>query len=78
MPPEAPRGDLTETDTTHIDYQQQVTVELMSETHGGEDVVVWARGPSAHLLQGTIEQSYIFHVIHHAARMGIRASSITE
>ncbi len=30
-----------------------------------EDVAVYAKGPFAHLFDGTIEQSVIFHVMHH-------------
>jgi Alkaline phosphatase len=37
-----------------------------SETHSGEDVAAYAHGPQAHLINGTIEQNFIFHVIHHA------------
>jgi alkaline phosphatase len=38
-------------------------VPLDSETHGGEDVAVFARGPQAHLVHGVQEQSYIAHVM---------------
>ena len=41
-----------------------------SETHAGEDVLVYAQGPWAHLFHGTHEQSYIAHVIKHAACIG--------
>lgn len=40
------------------------------ETHGGDDVAVFARGPSSHLLVGNYEQTYIPHVMAYAARIG--------
>jgi len=61
------RPDFTEADATDIDYLQQALVPKSSETHSGEDVAVYAKGPFAHLFDGTIEQNYIFHVMHHAA-----------
>ena len=60
------RADPALVDTAALDYLQQATVPLSSETHGGEDVVVRASGPGAHLLRGTIEQHTIFYVIREA------------
>lgn len=40
------------------------------ETHGGEDVAVFALGPWAHLFVGNYEQNYIPYAIGYAARMG--------
>ncbi|MEW5249486.1 alkaline phosphatase [Microbulbifer discodermiae] len=57
------RKDLTSIDTTAVDYRQDALVPLGSESHAGEDVGVWARGPGAHLVSGTNEQSYLFHVM---------------
>ena len=61
------RPNVTEEDATDIDYPQQALVPKSSETHSGEDVAVYAKGPWAHLFDGTIEQNVIFHVMHHAA-----------
>lgn len=61
------RGDLTQEQTTDIDYTQQALIPMSSETHSGEDVAVYAKGPFAHLFDGTIEQNVIFHVMYHAA-----------
>lgn len=44
-------------------HLQESAYPLGSETHGGEDVGVWASGPYAHLLGGTIEQNVIFHLM---------------
>ena len=60
------RPDVTEEEATDLDYVQQALVPRSSETHSPEDVAVYAKGPYAHLLEGTIEQNYIFHVMHHA------------
>uniref|UniRef100_A0A8D1RJZ1 alkaline phosphatase n=1 Tax=Sus scrofa TaxID=9823 RepID=A0A8D1RJZ1_PIG len=48
-------------------YRQQAAVPLESETHGGEDVAVFARGPWAHLVHGVQEQSFVAHVMAFAA-----------
>ncbi|XP_077343770.1 alkaline phosphatase-like [Lithobates pipiens] len=48
-------------------YRQQTAVPLSSETHGGEDVAIMAKGPYAHLFHGIHEQSYIPHVMAFAA-----------
>ncbi len=60
------RPDLTQEDATDMDYLQQSLIPMSSETHSGEDVAVYAKGPWAHLFDGTIEQNVIFHVMNHA------------
>ncbi|SFR03595.1 alkaline phosphatase [Poseidonocella sedimentorum] len=60
------RGDLTQEEATDMDYVQQALVPTSSETHSGEDVAVYAKGPWAHLVDGTLEQNVLFHVMHHA------------
>ena len=44
-------------------YQQQAAVPLARETHGGEDVAVFARGPQAHLVHGVQEETFVAHVM---------------
>ncbi|CAO2625295.1 Alkaline phosphatase, germ cell type [Lemmus lemmus] len=44
-------------------YQQQTAVPLHGETHSGEDVAIFARGPQAHLVHGVQEQNYIAHLM---------------
>lgn len=51
-------------------YQAQAAVPLTSETHGGEDVAIFAKGPLAHLLHGVHEQNYIPHVMAYAGCIG--------
>jgi alkaline phosphatase len=62
-----PRPDLTDVDTTNIDFKQQSLLPMGSETHGGEDVAVFAWGPYAHAFHGVVEQNLIFHVMARAA-----------
>ncbi|XP_019388076.1 PREDICTED: intestinal-type alkaline phosphatase-like [Crocodylus porosus] len=48
-------------------YKQQAAVPLKSETHGGEDVAILAKGPMAHLFHGVQEQTYVAHAMAYAA-----------
>ena len=60
------RPPLTQEEATDLDYVQQALIPRSSETHSGEDVAVYAKGPWAHLFDGTIEQNVIFHIMLHA------------
>ncbi|MGH9932389.1 MAG: alkaline phosphatase [Pyrinomonadaceae bacterium] len=57
------RPDLSQVDTTDPDYLQESTIALQSETHGGEDVPIFATGVSAYLVRGSMEQNWIFYVM---------------
>ncbi len=57
------RPDLTHVDTAAPGYLQEATVPMGAETHAGEDVGIYARGPKAHLFHGTQEQNVIYHVM---------------
>ena len=61
------RPDLSHVDTEHPDYLQEALVPLKSESHGGEDVGIWAIGPGSDAFRGTLEQNTIYHVIVQAA-----------
>uniref|UniRef100_A0A673CRK8 alkaline phosphatase n=1 Tax=Sphaeramia orbicularis TaxID=375764 RepID=A0A673CRK8_9TELE len=61
------RPDVNETISSGNDYRQQTPVPLDSETHGIEDVAIFAKGPMSHLFHGVQEQSYIAHVMAYAA-----------
>ena len=60
---DAGRKDITDVDTTSSGYHQEALIPLGSETHSGEDVGIYAKGPGAFLVNGTNEQSVIFHVM---------------
>jgi alkaline phosphatase len=57
------RPDLRSTDTTAPRYMQETVLPLLAETHGGEDVAIYATGPGAHLVHGVLEQNVIFHIM---------------
>jgi alkaline phosphatase len=57
------RPDPSTVDTTAPDYLQDTAIPLVSETHGGDDVGVWAGGPGAEAFRGSIEQNAIFHLM---------------
>lgn len=48
---------------TGVSARQQSTVPLYSETHGGEDVALYATGPGAEKARGVIEQNVIYDII---------------
>ena len=55
------RPDLTDVDTEHPDFLQEAMVPLSSESHGGDDVGIWARGPGSEAVRGSVEQNTIYH-----------------
>jgi alkaline phosphatase len=57
------RPDLRNVDTRGPTYLQESTLPLSGETHGGEDVAIYAGGPGAYLFHGVQEQSYVYHAI---------------
>jgi alkaline phosphatase len=63
MQPSPGRADLAQVDTQDPDYLQEATLPARSETHGGDDVGVWASGPGASAVHGSIEQNEIFHLL---------------
>lgn len=56
-------ADLSSIDTMDEGFHQETLVGLSSETHAGEDVALYARGPRASLVGGTMEQNEIYHVM---------------
>lgn len=57
------RPDLSHVDTEHPDYLQEALIPLKSESHGGDDVGIWAIGPGSEAIRGTVEQNVIYHFI---------------
>jgi len=64
------RYDLTNVDTTDPDYLQEAEIPLAAETHGGEDVAIFATGVDAYLIHGSMEENWIFYVMADALRIG--------
>jgi alkaline phosphatase len=66
---EHPSGNNPEQDDLAKDdpnYQQIALVPMDYETHGGEDVALYAIGPHAQLFSGTLEQHWVFHALKYA------------
>ncbi|MEO7433532.1 MAG: alkaline phosphatase [Dokdonella sp.] len=57
------RPNLEKVDTEAPDYEQEAMLPLSSETHGGDDVAVFARGPGSAAVHGSMEENALFHVI---------------
>lgn len=57
------RPDLRLTNTADADFLQESTVPLKDETHGGEDVPVYAIGAGAAAFRGSIEQHVLYHLM---------------
>ncbi|XP_077982848.1 alkaline phosphatase, tissue-nonspecific isozyme-like [Glandiceps talaboti] len=62
--------NLTKTDTADEDYLQQAHVPNKYAGHDGEDVIIYAKGPMAHLFHSTHEQTYIYYAMRYAACIG--------
>lgn len=61
--PATGRPDLSNVDTEHPNFMQEALVPMNSETHGGDDVGIWARGPGSQAVHGSFEQNAIFHLL---------------
>ncbi|XP_077513159.1 alkaline phosphatase-like isoform X3 [Amblyomma americanum] len=64
------RANLSEKETTSMNYTQQAAFLKRLETHSGEDVAVFAAGAWAHLFSGVHDQTYIPHALAYAACIG--------
>lgn len=69
------RQDISSLDTTAAGYHQEALIPRSSETHGGEDVAIYASGPGSALVSGVNEQNVIFHVMDRAAGLSKRAAA---
>ncbi|XP_063825793.1 alkaline phosphatase-like [Ostrinia nubilalis] len=64
------RHNMEADDLSNLNYTYPSLVPTPRETHGGEDVAVFARGPWSHIFSGNYEQNYIPHAIAYAACIG--------
>lgn len=60
------RPFVTDEEAQSLDYHQQAAIPSFGETHGGQDVSIYAGGPQAHLLTGVVEQNFIYYVMREA------------
>ena len=63
------RPQLTNAEVQDPNYLQEAPIALGAETHGGEDVPVYAGGPGAALFHGVQEQNFVYHAL--AAALGL-------
>ena len=68
----AERPELTHDQVTDPDYKQESNIPMLAETHGGEDVAIYATGVNAHLIRGSMEENWIFYVMADALRLARR------
>ena len=61
--PATSHPDLRDVDTQSPDFLQPAYFPLRSQTHGSDDVGVWASGPGASAMRGSLEQNVVFHVM---------------
>jgi alkaline phosphatase len=45
-------------------------IPILDETHGGEDVAIFATGVNSYLIHGSMEENWIFYVMADALRLG--------
>lgn len=69
------RHDISKDNLTDIEYEYPAYAPLFSETHGGDDVAIFARGPWSHLFSGVVEENFIAHAINFAACNGVEATA---
>lgn len=68
------RVNLAAVDTEITGFHQEALIPLGAETHAGEDIAIYGKGPGAHMVGGTNEQNIVFHVMNRAARLGKKAA----
>lgn len=61
------RRNLTDVDTSALRFRYPSTAPLASETHAGDDVLVYATGPWSHLFNGNYEQNVVPYLMARAA-----------
>jgi alkaline phosphatase len=69
------RPTLTAAMTNANTYKFEAAVPLSSETHGCEEVAIYATGPQGHLVSSIVEQSTVAHLMLYSACLGPHANS---
>ncbi|XP_017039352.1 alkaline phosphatase 4 [Drosophila ficusphila] len=65
-----PLKQFTDEERAAPTYRHLATVPRKDETHGGEDVAVFAYGPGSSLIRGVFEQNYLAYVMSYAGCLG--------
>ena len=65
------RPNLSQETVTNPDYKQEAAIPLTDETHGGEDVAIFATGSGSSMIRGVMEQNWIFYAMREA--LGFKA-----
>lgn len=60
---------LTDEETADPNYKQEALIPLTGETHGGEDVGIFANGVNSWMFHGVMEQNWIFYVMKDAMKI---------
>ena len=63
------RPALSQESVLNPDYKQEAAIPLTDETHGGEDVAIFATGAGSYLVQGVMEENWIFYVMKEALQL---------
>lgn len=63
------RPSLMQEQVTNPDYKQEAAIPKLDETHGGEDVGIFAIGANAWMIHGVMEQNWIFYVMQEALQL---------
>ena len=66
------RGGQTPSGPWDPSYFQESAVPMGSETHSGEEVAIYAIGPGADMVRGTVKNTFIFEVMASALGLGPR------
>lgn len=64
------RNDPSNMKVLQEDFEFPDTVPMKSETHGGDDVGIFATGPHSHLFKGVMEQNVMPHIMGYASCIG--------
>lgn len=72
------RVDISSIDTEVVGYHQEALIPFSSETHAGEDIGIYAIGPTASNVRGTNEQNAVFHFTDYALDLIARANAAAK
>ncbi|XP_046391490.1 alkaline phosphatase-like [Ischnura elegans] len=64
------RYDISHDNTDNVSYRFPSVAPMGAESHGGDDVAVFAKGPWAHIFSGNYELNYVMHAMCYASGIG--------